>query len=69
LRQARIGDSGWIRWQRALSAIKEVLKKRHQPSLRALKPLAARPKAVAGSNPAVCFSGHFWIATSLRSSQ
>jgi hypothetical protein len=39
------------------------------PSLRAFKPLAARPKAVAGSNSVLCFSEHFWIAASLRSSQ
>jgi len=38
-------------------------------SLRALKPLAARPKAVARSNPSLCFYRHFWIATSPRSSQ
>jgi hypothetical protein len=56
----------------ALSSIveaKEALNNRHPPSLRAIEPLAARPKAVAGSNPVLCFSEHFWIAASLRSSQ
>jgi hypothetical protein len=48
---------------------KETLNSRHPASLRAFKPLAARPQAVAGSNPEFCFSEYFWIATSLRSSQ
>jgi hypothetical protein len=48
---------------------REALNNRHPPSLRAFKPLAARPKAVAGSNPVLCFSAYFWIAASLRSSQ
>jgi hypothetical protein len=52
-----------------LAFLWETLNNRHPPSLRAFKPLAARPKAVAGSNPVFCFSEYFWIAASLRSSQ
>jgi hypothetical protein len=39
-------------------SFREALNNRHLPSLRAFKPLAARPKAVAGSNPVLCFSEH-----------
>jgi len=37
---------------RNIIAIRDALNTRHPLSLRAFKPLAARPKAVAGSNPA-----------------
>jgi hypothetical protein len=58
-----------LRLLRNLRTALEALNNRYPPSLRALKPLAARPKAVAGSNPVLCFSVHFWIAASLRSPQ
>ncbi len=41
-----------------VASSQDALNNRHPPSLRAFKPLAARPKAVAGSNPALCFSEH-----------
>ena len=38
------------------------------PSLRALSPLAARPEAAVGSNPAVGLCACFWMAALLRAS-